>query len=222
MQQIAIYDMDRTITRRGTYTPFLIFAALRHKPWRMLGLALFIMSMIGYILGWQNRKSLKSLGFKFLIGREIAADRLDEISAAFAKRTVKSGLLPGTLVLIEADRKAGKRLVMATASPEYYVAPIAKLLKFDAIITTKQARGSDGRYLATIEGENCYGPEKLTRIQAWLASEQLLREECEVSFYSDHRSDIDVLRWADRATLVNPDRKTRRMNREYWQLAEVA
>ncbi|HLL31270.1 MAG TPA: HAD-IB family hydrolase, partial [Allosphingosinicella sp.] len=32
--RLAIYDMDRTITRRATYTPFLIHAATRLAPWR--------------------------------------------------------------------------------------------------------------------------------------------------------------------------------------------
>jgi hypothetical protein len=34
--QLAIYDMDRTITRRATYTPFLVHAALRLAPWRLV------------------------------------------------------------------------------------------------------------------------------------------------------------------------------------------
>ena len=33
---LAIYDMDRTVTRRATYTPFLIHCALRRAPWRLL------------------------------------------------------------------------------------------------------------------------------------------------------------------------------------------
>ena len=32
--RLAIYDMDRTVTRRATYTPFLIHCALRRAPWR--------------------------------------------------------------------------------------------------------------------------------------------------------------------------------------------
>jgi hypothetical protein len=29
MIELAIYDMDRTVTRTGTYTPFLLHAAAR-------------------------------------------------------------------------------------------------------------------------------------------------------------------------------------------------
>ena len=35
MSDLAIYDMDRTVTRRATYTPFLLHCALRRAPWRL-------------------------------------------------------------------------------------------------------------------------------------------------------------------------------------------
>ncbi|MGZ8997998.1 MAG: HAD-IB family hydrolase, partial [Allosphingosinicella sp.] len=37
---LAIYDMDRTVTRRPTYSAFLRHAALRLGPWRLLLLPL--------------------------------------------------------------------------------------------------------------------------------------------------------------------------------------
>ena len=39
MTELAIYDMDRTITRTGTFTPFMIHAAIRLAPWRLSALA---------------------------------------------------------------------------------------------------------------------------------------------------------------------------------------
>ena len=36
MSDLAIYDMDRTVTRRATYTPFLLHCAVRRAPWRLL------------------------------------------------------------------------------------------------------------------------------------------------------------------------------------------
>ena len=36
MTDFAIYDMDRTVTRHATYTPFLLHCALRRAPWRLL------------------------------------------------------------------------------------------------------------------------------------------------------------------------------------------
>ena len=33
--RIAIYDLDRTLTRRATFTPFLLFAARKVASWRL-------------------------------------------------------------------------------------------------------------------------------------------------------------------------------------------
>ena len=45
---LAIYDMDRTITRHATYTPFLLHCAARRAPWRLLLLPFVILSMLAY------------------------------------------------------------------------------------------------------------------------------------------------------------------------------
>ena len=40
MSDLAIYDMDRTVTRHGTYTPFLLHCAIHRAPWRLIFLPL--------------------------------------------------------------------------------------------------------------------------------------------------------------------------------------
>jgi hypothetical protein len=48
MSDLAIYDMDRTVTRHATYTPFLLHCALRRAPWRLLLLPIVALSMLAY------------------------------------------------------------------------------------------------------------------------------------------------------------------------------
>ena len=48
MSDLAIYDMDRTVTKRATYTPFLLHCAMRRAPWRLLFLPLVVLSMLAY------------------------------------------------------------------------------------------------------------------------------------------------------------------------------
>jgi hypothetical protein len=55
---LAIYDMDRTVTRRATYTPFLIHCALRRAPWRLLLLPLVLLSMLAYVAKLIDRARL--------------------------------------------------------------------------------------------------------------------------------------------------------------------
>ena len=64
--QLAIYDMDRTITRRATYTSFLIHAALRLAPWRLLLLPVAALAMLAYLLRAIERGPLKELNYCLL------------------------------------------------------------------------------------------------------------------------------------------------------------
>ena len=93
---------------------------------------------------------------------------------------------------------------MATASYALYVDAIAERLGFDDVIATKSMRGADGRVMARIDGDNCYGPAKLAMIKDWLATAQIDRGH--IRFYSDHVSDAPVFDWADEAVAVNPSR----------------
>ena len=69
---LAIYDMDKTVTRRATYTPFLLHAAPRLAPWRLLLLPVVLVTMLAYALKLIDRGRLKELNYRLLIGRDRA------------------------------------------------------------------------------------------------------------------------------------------------------
>lgn len=207
--EIAIYDMDRTITRTGTFTPFLMHTALSRAPWRLLLLPAVMVAMLGYGLRLMTRARLKEINQSLLLGPHIAPAELAPLTASFAERTFRLNTLPGALKQIEADRAAGRRLVLATASYRLYVEAIAARLGFDDVIATNSIIGIDARVTAKIDGENCYGPAKLRMIEAWFARERIERAKVRVRFYSDHASDAPVMEWADEAFATNPSRAMR-------------
>ena len=209
MTGIAIYDMDRTITRTGTYTPFLIHAALARAPWRLLLLPIVALTMLGYALKGMTRARLKEISQGLLLGRHVSRRHLAPLTASFAERTYRLNTLPGALRQIAEDRAAGRRLVLATASYRLYVEAIAERLGFDDVIATNSIIGLDARVTAKIDGENCYGPAKLRMIEAWFQAEGIDRSAVHVRFYSDHASDAPVMEWADEPFAANPSAKMR-------------
>jgi HAD superfamily hydrolase (TIGR01490 family) len=211
LTEIAIYDMDRTITRTGTYTPFLIHAALHRAPWRLLLLPFALLAMLGYALRMMTRARLKEINQSLLLGRHISREDLAPLTASFAERVWQLNTLPGALRQIEEDRAAGRRLVLATASYRLYVEAIAERLRFDDVIATNSIIGIDARVTAKIDGENCYGPAKLRMIEAWFAEHGIDRAAVRVRFYSDHASDAPVMEWADAPFAANPSTKMRRL-----------
>ncbi len=209
MTDFAIYDMDRTVTRRATYTPFLLHCALRRAPWRLLLLPFVVASMIAYALKLIDRGRLKEVNHRLLLGHNRHPRELKPLVEGFADRTVASNIRPGARAAISRDKAEGRRVVLATASYRLYADAIADRLGFDDVIGTGSIIGLDERVHAKIDGENCYGPAKLRMVSAWLDKSGL--ERGHVRFYSDHASDAPVFEWADEAVAVNPHGKLARL-----------
>ena len=199
---LAIYDMDRTVTRRATYTPFLLHCAWRLEPWRLLLLPLVVGSMLAYVAKLIDRGKLKEINHRLLLGHKRAPALLKPLIDGFAKKTVAGNVRPGALAAIARDKAQGRRVVMATASYRLYAEAIADALGFDDCIGTNSIIGLDERVHAKIDGDNCYGPAKLVMVEQWLAESGV--ERGHVRFYSDHASDAPVFEWADEPVAVNP------------------
>jgi HAD superfamily hydrolase (TIGR01490 family) len=211
MSDLAIYDMDRTLTRRATYTPFLVHCALRRAPWRLLFAPLVLLSMLAYVAKLIDRAKLKEINHALLLGRAVHPADLKPLVDSFADATVRANIRPGALAAIERDREQGRRLVMATASYRLYASAIAERLGFDDVIGTGSIIGLDERVHAKIDGENCYGPAKLRMIADWVEKSGLKGVHGHVRFYSDHASDAPVFEWADEPVAVNPHGRLRRL-----------
>jgi len=204
MTELAIYDMDRTITRSGTFTPFMIHAATRLAPWRLIFVPAAALVMLAYVLKLIERKRLKELNQAMLLGRRIHVSRLGLVAESFAEKVMRRNVRAGALASLAENRAAGRRLVLATASSRIWVEPIAARLGMDDVIATGAIQGLDDYVTHRVDGENCYGPAKLRMIEAWMGLEKLDRAQCRIRFYSDHVSDVPVLAWADEAIAANP------------------
>jgi HAD superfamily hydrolase (TIGR01490 family) len=223
MQKIAIYDMDRTITRYATFGPFLVHACWRHQPWRLPLFILFAFVLIGVPLKLHDRKSSKELGFRLIIGRRITPEKLRALASSFADKVTQRGSYNAAKAQIAADRADGNMLVLATASPDFYVGEIAARLGFDHVIATRQAKSGAGEWRAEIESANCYGPEKRRRVEEWMGQMAISREAAQIRFYSDHHSDLPVFELADACFATNPNAKLRAIAQARgWPIHEYA
>ena len=219
MTDFAIYDMDRTLTRHATYTPFLFHCAVRRAPWRLLLIPFVILSMLAYAAKLIDRARLKEINHRLLLGHRRHPHELKPLVDSFADKTLAANIRPGAVKAIARDKAEGRRIVMATASYTLYADAIGRSLGFDDVIGTGSIIGLDERVHAKIDGENCYGPAKLRMVTAWLAKSGLTRGH--VRFYSDHASDAPVFEWADEAVAVNPhDRLVRLAAERGWRVED--
>ena len=213
MANIAIFDLDRTITRHGTFTPFLI--GTRRSPLSRAALMARIAgSMLSHKLGRLTRRQLKDRMLKHTFAGRSKRD-VEREAEAFVERLLKQGMRSGALKAIEAHRHAGDFLVLATAAMDFYAERIAERLGFDLVVATgtEWRQGHDGTCLPVLATENCYGTEKLARLQEVLKEHLEADEDTELSFYSDHHTDEPVFDWVHQPAAVAPNRKLRALAR---------
>ncbi len=220
MSDLAIYDMDRTVTRRATYTPFLLHCAARRQQWRLFLLPLVALSMLAYVARLIDRGRLKEINHRLLLGH-VHPRELKPLVDSFADRQVQTNIRSGARAAIARDKEQGRRVVLATASYRLYADAIAERLGFDDVIGTGSIIGLDERVHAKIAGENCYGPAKLRMISEWVEKSGLKGSHGHVRFYSDHVSDRPAFEWADEPVAVNPHGKLRRLAEQRgWQVED--
>src|SRR3546814_6694424 len=85
--RVAIYDLDRTVLRTPTFTLFLLWAAWREAPWRLLLLPALAALMIGHALRLYGRDRFKPAAIRLMLGKSIAPARAEALAAVDRKST---------------------------------------------------------------------------------------------------------------------------------------
>jgi HAD superfamily hydrolase (TIGR01490 family) len=203
---VVIFDLDRTITRNGTYTPFLVYYALRHNPLRLLYSPLIILMMAAYGLKLIDRKKLKSIMFGLLVGHPDKA-KLDKVCRAYVDSMLDTRVHPDALYTIQEWQKKNAYLILATASYDWMADIFSQRLKFDKVIATKSIM-KGGKVFPGVDGENCYGLAKLSMVKTFLGTlSASLYKKQDIWFYTDHHTDIPLLDVCGHPVAVNPTPK---------------
>nr|WP_166942708.1 HAD-IB family hydrolase [Sphingopyxis panaciterrae] len=203
---LSIFDLDRTLTRYGTWSPFLLFAARRRAPWRLAFAPLVLVLMAAYKARLLSRKRLKQAMQRLMLGSAIDLDSLTCLAGAYAEESLARNIHPGAIASIAAERAAGRRIVIASAAHLFYLEAIAERLGVADVVGT--ASIWHGRNLTPqIAGENCYGKDKRLMLERWLAGQEIDRADVHIRFFSDDLSDLPTFEWADEAVAVNSSQK---------------
>jgi HAD superfamily hydrolase (TIGR01490 family) len=199
---IAVFDLDRTVTDRGSYTPWL-FRFIRRHPARLLGVPFALAAALAYQFSVISRKRLKEIMLRIATAGLPAAE-LAEVTRRFVADWVPGRCRPGALAAIARHREAGDRVILATASLDIYAREMARALGISEVVATCAERHPDGRLTGRIDGPNCYGNDKLAMVQAVLAA---AASDGRVTVYTDHHTDMPLFNWSGAGVAVNPNQK---------------
>jgi phosphatidylglycerophosphatase C len=201
---VALFDLDGTLTWRDTLLPFLLGFMVRH-PLRIFRLWRLPFALAGY---WQDRDrgTLKSRVIRMIMGG-VRRSVIEAWADTFVGNlTPKHRFRPLALAVLEAHRAAGDHLVLLSASPDLYVPLIGRLLGFERTLCT-EIEWQDDRLDGHLKTPNRRGEEKLCCL-TWLREQYL---GLPIIAYGNSASDLDHMRHADRALLVNGDNAARRL-----------
>lgn len=212
MANIAIFDLDYTLTKRGTWGRFVL-KNIRFRPHRWLPFAFgTAKAQLRYMQGKTSRVCVKQEMMRWSM---VGARKEDIIRMAeeFADKEIRDGFRPGAWKALGQHRVNGDEVVIASAAVCVIVDAIARRLNVQHWVSTEM-KWEDGRLAADFETENCYGPEKLERVKQLFIQNPLLKQNHTViTMYSDSYSDIEILRYSDKAVAVNADAKLKRAAR---------
>ena len=185
MSTQAIYDFDGTITTKDT-TILLLVALLKLRPWRFSGLIWLLLRMI-VARDSVSKQRHKNKAIGYLI-KDLSDMRLSGALKDFRNK-VKSLYRLSVLTSIHQAIQNGCTVLIVTASPSFAISDC--LSDLPVIVLGTEFEKEENIYTGLLKSENCYGKEKVNRINEWATSNQIVLSV--QSAWSDHFSDFDML-----------------------------
>ena len=197
----AFFDLDRTLLR-GASGPVISEAlrasgVLSDRGVPGEGLLYQVFDLVG-----ETRPSmmLTRMAARFAKGWH---QDLVQAAGEKAAEQLAGAVQPFARPLIDDHRAAGRRLVLATTTPDDMIRPLADRLGFDDVVATRYGVDGDGRYDGTIDGEFVWGRGKLRAVRDWAERHRVALGDSWA--YSDSYYDAPLLGAVGHPVAVNPD-----------------
>lgn len=186
---VAAFDFDGTLTRRDTMLDFVRFV---HGDVRYAqGMMLLAPSLLRYALGDMTNEQAKTALLTHFFAH-IPAEKLYRWGEAYCQQRLPALLRRDRMALLHGHMQAGHSCYLVTASLAFWTEAFAAQQGMTLIAT--QPEIVQGVFTGKISGRNCFGQEKVTRLQAQLAATGIVPTE--IHAYGDSDGDRELLAWA--------------------------
>ncbi|MGK5594579.1 MAG: HAD-IB family hydrolase [Parachlamydiaceae bacterium] len=189
---IAAFDFDGTISYFDTLIPYLWTIA---GTWATVkNLFLSIPIFIRFRLNTMTRQQAKeALLTKFLKGKPF--DLAKTAGRSYAQKRLKCFIKKKALEKIQWHRDQNHLLVLVSANLDVYLTPWAKEKGFQSVLSSQLDVDQQGNLTGFLKGKNCWGEEKVQRLQKVFGS----KKNYILYAYGDSQGDQELLNMADYA-----------------------
>jgi len=202
-KKISIFDLDGTLTKSDTYLPYLI-GFLKRNPKRWLKAIVLPFAVVMFYLKMRNNQWLKTIFLTVILGGE-TKESIVAWNKIFLDKLFAEGLREDIVAILKKRQNAGDIVMLCSASIDVYVLEIQNRFAIEHLTCTNTL-WKDGCLTGELDGNNCYGLEKLAKVKAYMEEHNILGE---ISMYSDHASDWPIMNYANKAYAVYPSDKMR-------------
>jgi len=185
---IAFFDFDGTITDRDIFFDFIFYRIKKGlSPWKIMR-AMPILA--AYILKLMDNETAKEKIFGILFrGEQLTV--FQDIVNTYHQTVFAQRLRPAALEKIRWHQSAAHRVVIVSANFSWLIQPFAATHQLELIATEAavDAQIITGKFATP----NCYGEEKVRRIQAVISNVSAYEH---IYAYGDSRGDTAMLQMA--------------------------
>lgn len=214
--EAAFFDLDKTVIASASMVAF----GRRFYQAGLISRRSLLRGLYGQLvymhLGASDEKLARMREAVLLLTRGWEQAKIKQIVAEALEAVVEPITYAEALELMGEHRRAGRRVVIISASPEEIVEPIGLLLGADQVIASRALVDGEGRYTGEM-ALYAYGPFKADVIREVAAREGI---DLERSYaYSDSASDLPMLEAVGHPVAVNPDRLLLKVARDRgWEI----
>ncbi len=187
-----LFDLDQTIIPWDTQLVFRSYILQKEPLRRFLTLIFLVFLPLAKLLDTGTMKRI----FHSYLWR-MPHPRLQNHIKNFLEEWLPKITYPEMIELIERHQGDGHHLVLSSASPEIWVAPLGKKLGFQQCLGTRFDWPDHTPLFPELIGENHKGLEKVHRLESVGIREAL-------AGYSDSKADLPMLALCKEKYLINP------------------
>ena len=186
---VVLFDFDGTLSWPDSNLMFARYC-FRHsvRPWLFLPLI-----GVCYISRLFNSGGL---WWRQNIRRFITANMVHRFVPEFV-REHRRNRFGWAAERVAAERAAGNKVLLISASPDYLIDKLVRDMKFDAVICSKMNKDKPWKYEFL-----CWGDNKVYAMDAWARENKFIPHV--VRAYSDSKSDMPMMKIADTQIWINP------------------
>lgn len=187
--KVVLFDFDGTLSWPDSNMAFGRYC-FRHSIWPWMFLPLIGVCFVARIfnpggLWWRQNTR-----------RFITSDMVRRFVPGFVKQH-KRNRFGWAAERVAAERAAGNKVLLISASPDYLIPKLVGDIKFDAVICSKMCKDKPWRYKFL-----CWGDNKVYAMDEWAREHKFIPNV--VRAYSDSKSDMPMMEIADQQIWINP------------------